>query len=122
MTENTAVATPINYIEFPVIDMSDAKAFYTAAFGWAYQDYGPSYASFTNAGIDGGFDANADRKPSKHGALVVLFEKDIEACLARVKAAGGKISLPILEFPGGRRFHFVDPSGNELSVWTDVSE
>ena len=112
--------TPINYIELPVTDMVAAKAFYTAAFGWTYQDYGPTYAAFTNAGLDGGFDAAAERKPSRDGALVVLFEKDLEACQARVEQAGGDIAMPIFGFPGGRRFQFIDPSGNELAVWTDV--
>ncbi len=112
--------TPINYIELPVTDMAAAKAFYTAAFGWAYQDYGPFYAALTNAGIDGGLDAQSDRKPSGDGALVVLFAKDLEACEKRVKEAGAVISVPIFSFPGGRRFHFVDPAGNELAVWTDT--
>jgi len=110
--------TPINYIELPVTDMAQSKAFYTAAFGWAYTDYGPSYASFDNAGIDGGFDAAADREPSRDGALVVLLEQDLEAALARVEKAGGQITKPIFSFPGGRRFQFLDPSGNELSVWS----
>ena len=112
--------TPINYIELPVTDMVAAKAFYTAAFGWTYQDYGPTYAAFTNACLDGGFDAAAERKPSRDGALVVLFEKDLEVCQARVEQAGGDIAMPIFGFPGGRRFQFIDPSGNELAVWTDV--
>lgn len=111
--------TPINYIELPVTDMAKAKAFYTAAFGWTYTDYGPTYASFDDAGIDGGLDAASDRKPCKYGALVVLFEKDLEACLARVQASGGKVTIPIFEFPGGKRFHFSDPSGNDLAVWSD---
>lgn len=112
-------ATPINYIELPVTDMARAKAFYTEAFGWTYTDYGPTYASFDNAGIDGGLDAASDRKPSKDGALVVLFEKDLEACLSRVEKAGGTVTVPIFEFPGGKRFHFSDPNGNDLAVWSD---
>lgn len=113
------IVTPINYIELPVTDMAASKAFYTKAFGWAYTDYGPTYASFDNAGIDGGLDAASDRKPSKDGALVVLFEKDIEACQTRVEKAGGTVTVPIFEFPGGKRFHFSDPDGNDLAVWSD---
>jgi len=113
MTETTK----INYIELPVTDLAASKDFYARAFGWSYVDYGPTYASFTGAGIDGGMDADADRKPSKDGALVVLYAKDLEAAQAAVEAANGKITIPIFTFPGGRRFHFTDPSGNELAVW-----
>lgn len=109
--------TPINYIELPVTDMAASKSFYSQAFGWEYIDYGPSYAAFTGAGIDGGFDGDTERKPSGNGALVVLLDNELEACLARVKAAGAEISIPIFDFPGGRRFHFTDPSGNDLAVW-----
>ncbi|PHR91132.1 MAG: glyoxalase family protein [Robiginitomaculum sp.] len=128
MPENVETETPvvvnhtINYIELPVTDMAASKAFYTAAFGWSYVDYGPTYAAFTNTGLDGGFDAASDRKPSKNGALVVIYAEDLEASLAKVKAAGGEISIPIFSFPGGRRFHFVDPSGNELSVASYAQE
>ena len=107
----------INYIELPVTDLAASKAFYTAAFGWTYVDYGPSYAAFQGAGIDGGMDAASDRTPSKSGALVVLLAKDIDAAQAKVEKAGGTITVPIFSFPGGRRFHFSDPSGNELAVW-----
>jgi len=112
-----------NYIELPTTDMAAMKAFYTAVFGWEYVDYGPSYAAIMGAGMDGGFDANAgERKPSNQGALIVLYSNDLEASEQAVKAAGGVITVPIFEFPGGRRFHFKDPSGNELAVWTKVSE
>lgn len=107
----------INYIELPVTDLAASKAFYTAAFGWTYVDYGPTYAAFQGAGIDGGMDAASDRKPSNSGALVVLLAKDINAAQAKVEKAGGTITVPIFSFPGGRRFHFADPSGNELAVW-----
>lgn len=95
------------------------KAFYTAVFGWSYVDYGPKYAAITGAGVDGGFDADAGaRKPSNQGALVVLYSEDLEATQEAVINAGGEITIPIFDFPGGRRFHFSDPSGNELAVWT----
>ncbi len=109
----------INYIELPVTDLVASKTFYAKAFGWDYVDYGPTYASFTGAGIDGGLDADADRKPSSEGALVVLYAKDLHAAQALVESAGGEITVAIFAFPGGRRFHFNDPSGNELAVWSE---
>ena len=112
-----------NYIELPAADIAAMKAFYTAVFGWSYVDYGPSYASITGAGIDGGFDANAGaRKPSDQGALIVIYSDDLEASEQAVRKAIGEITAPIFSFPGGRRFHFKDPSGNELAVWTESSE
>ena len=98
------------------------KAFYTAVFGWGYVDYGPNYAAITGAGMDGGFDGHADRKPSDQGALVVIYSDDVEASEQAVKAAKGDITVPIFDFPGGRRFHFKDPSGNELAIWTKSAE
>lgn len=106
----------IDYVELPGGDMAATKAFYAQAFGWAFQDYGPDYQAF-NEGLDGGFhtEATAPRKPP----LVILYAHDLEAMEARVKAAGGVISTPIFSFPGGRRFHFQDPAGNELAVWSE---
>ena len=93
------------------------KTFYSAVFGGSYVDYGPSYAAITGAGMDGGFDANAGgRRPSDQGALVVLYSDDLEASQSTVSAANGEVTVPIFSFPGGRRFHFKDPSGNELAV------
>lgn len=114
--------TKINYNELPALDMKATKAFYGQAFGWTFVDYGPDYASFDNAGIDGGFDASGDRKPSREGSLIVLYAEDLEACLARIERAGGEIVVPIFSFPGGRRFHFLDPNGNELAVWSEPVE
>lgn len=114
--------TKINYIELPVKDITVSKAFYSEAFGWTYVDYGPTYSSFEGAGVDGGLDGESDRKPGKDGALVVLHTKDLEAAQKSVESAGGIVTVPIFSFPGGRRFHFTDPSGNELAVWTTVSE
>ncbi len=110
--------TKINYIELPIIDLAASKAFYSAAFGWTYIDYGPTYASFQGAGIDGGLDADSDRKPGKNGALVILHSDDLVAAQSAIETAGGKITIAIFAFPGGRRFHFSDPSGNELAVWS----
>lgn len=105
----------IDYVEMPGGDLPATKRFYSEAFGWAFTDYGPSYAAF-DEGLDGGFhsDGDAVAKP-----LIILFARDLEAMEAKVKAAGGTIVKPIFSFPGGRRFHFTDPAGNELAVWTE---
>ena len=105
----------IDYVEFPAADTARAKRFYADAFGWSFTDYGPTYAAF-DEGIDGGF--QADSAEAAKAPLVVLFAEDLEAMLARVEQAGGAIIRPIYPFPGGRRFHFTDPSGNELAVVT----
>ena len=107
----------IDYVELPGGDLSAVKGFYQNAFGWRFVDYGPSYASFENGGLDGGFDA--DPAAGRTKPLVVLFAHDLEAMEAKVTAAGGVISTPIFAFPGGRRFHFTDPAGNELAVFTE---
>jgi uncharacterized protein len=107
----------IDYIEWPAEDLPATKAFYAAAFGWAFTDYGPDYAAFAGQGADGGFMHDAVEAPAK--PLVVLYAHDLEAMLAKVTAAGGAIVKPIFTFPGGRRFHFADPSGNELAVWSE---
>jgi len=106
----------IDYIEFHATDMAKIKAFYTQAFGWKFTDYGPDYVSFDDGRITGGF-----WKEGKAGAgpLVILYGVDLDATVARVRAAGGTIVKPPFAFPGGRRFHFADPSGNELAVWSE---
>lgn len=106
----------LDYLELPGGELGAVKAFYGAAFGWTFQDYGPSYAAFEQ-GLDGGFDADAR---AGAGPLPVLFAHDLEAMAARVEAAGGHIVKPIFAFPGGRRFHFRDPAGNELAVWSET--
>jgi predicted enzyme related to lactoylglutathione lyase len=108
----------IDYIEFPADDLPATKAFYGAAFGWTFTDYGPAYAAFEGEGTDGGFQSDGDGQPAK--PLVVLFAHDLEAMEERVRAAGGAITVPIFTFPGGRRFHFRDPGGNELAVWSET--
>ena len=106
----------IDYVEFPAGDLPATKAFYGAAFGWGFTDYGPDYAAFEGEGTDGGF--IADRRGAGEKPLVVLYAHDLEAMEARVRQAGGTIAKPIFPFPGGRRFHFRDPSGNDLAVWS----
>lgn len=104
----------IDYIELPGNNLPALKAFYAAAFNWTFTDYGPGYTAMTE-GLDGGFDANSRTgKP-----LVVLYASDLEAMEARILAAGGTITRPIFSFPGGRRFHFTDPSVNELAAWSE---
>jgi predicted enzyme related to lactoylglutathione lyase len=107
----------IDYIEFPGADLAATRGFYADAFGWTFIDYGPSYAAFENGGVDGGI--NADPLDRTAAPLVVLFTADLEAMEAKVRAAGGTISRAIFSFPGGRRFHFRDPSGNELAVFSE---
>ncbi len=105
----------INYIELHVNAVPGAKQFYADAFGWDFQDWGPDYASFAKAGVDGGI---TSQESSTSGApLVILYASKLEEALARVEKAGGKIVKPIFSFPGGRRFHFSDPAGNELAIW-----
>ena len=107
----------IDYIEFTVPDVAAAKAFYGAAFGWTFNDYGPDYAGIVGADREpGGFTKG---KPRPGGPLIVLFSKDLETTLAAVKAAGGTITKEPFEFPGGRRFEFTDPAGNNLGVWSE---
>jgi predicted enzyme related to lactoylglutathione lyase len=107
----------VDYIELSVTSVPVAKQFYGAAFGWRFEDYGPDYASFADGRLNGGF-AKADSvRPG--GPLIVIFAVDLEATEKRVVAAGGKIVRLTFPFPGGRRFHFTDPSGNELAVWSD---
>ena len=101
--------------------MTTMKAFYSEVFGWSYQDYGPQYAEIKGAGIEGGLDANAGaRGPSNQGALVIFLSEDLDASLAAIVKASGRVTVPIFEFPGGRRFHFTDPCGNELAIWTKL--
>jgi len=107
----------IDYVEIPVVDLPRARTFYTEVFGWAFTDYGADYTSFADGRLSGGL-RKADRRAG-HGVLVVLFARDLEATRTRILAAGGKVTKEIHEFPGGRRFHFSDPVGNELAVWSD---
>jgi uncharacterized protein len=107
----------IDYIEFPVSDVGAAKRFYGRVFGWTFTDYGPDYTSFEDGRLSGGFRGEASVTPG--GPLVVMYALDLEAVAAAVEAAGGRITQPTFEFPGGRRFHFRDPGGHELAVWSD---
>jgi len=108
----------INYIEFAANNLELIKQFYSQTFNWQFTDYGPEYTSFENAGVHGGFYlANKANKADIGGALVVLVSNDLVACKEKVLANGGKIKTDIFSFPGGQRFHFLDPCENELAVW-----
>jgi hypothetical protein len=109
----------IDYIEFTVRDIAAAKRFYAAAFGWQFTDYGPGYAGIRGDEREVGGLAQAD-EVKKGGPLVVLYSRELDATVAAVRSAGGKIVKKPFAFPGGRRFHFEDPSGNELAVWSDA--
>ena len=110
----------IDYIEITVRDMAAAKAFYTAAFGWQFKDYGPGYSGIQGVEREMGGLAQGD-EVTTGGPLVILYSEDLDATLAAVRLAGGAITTEPFDFPGGRRFHFTDPSGNQLAVWTQVS-
>ncbi|MDC0714782.1 VOC family protein [Stigmatella sp. ncwal1] len=107
----------IDYIELPAGDIAEVKRFYGEVFGWRFEDYGPDYTSFQDGRLNGGF--SKEVPGGKGGPLLVLYSRDLEATLARVREAGGRIVKDTFSFPGGRRFHFADPSGNELAVWTE---
>lgn len=109
----------INYVEYPARNLEATKAFFTTAFGWAFEDYGPDYAAFSGQGLDGGFfRADMAARADQGSALIVFYSERLEETLAKVEAAGGTVVKPIFEFPGGRRFHFTEPSGNEFAVWS----
>ncbi|MGH1350877.1 MAG: VOC family protein [Methyloligellaceae bacterium] len=110
----------INYIEFPMQNAEATKKFYSEAFQWEFMDWGESYISFSGAGVEGGFEKDEMREATSPGVLVVLYSDNLEDTLTTVTGAGGKIIKPIYGFPGGRRFHFLDPNGNELAVWAKV--
>lgn len=108
----------MNYVEFPAKDLAGTKAFFESVFGWSFTDYGPDYTAFENQGLDGGFfQADLASSTEKGAALIVFYSAQLEATLAKVEKAGGSILRPIYSFPGGRRFHFTEPSGNEFAVW-----
>ena len=113
----------MDYIEFPATDIEATKRFYHQVFGWEFKDWGPGYTSFHDGRLAGGFNsesqpAGADSTKTR-GVLVVLYAASLDDTYRNVKAAGGKIVREIFEFPGGRRFHFADPNGNELAVWSE---
>lgn len=110
----------LNYVEFPAADLAATKAFFTAAFGWRFTDYGPDYVAFDQQGLEGGFyRANLASTAQQGGALLVFYSTNLSDTETKVVSAGGTINKPTFEFPGGKRFHFLEPSGNEFAVWSD---
>lgn len=110
----------IDYIELPASNLDAVEAFYKEVFGWTFEDYGPGYRAFSDGRIDGGFYKTDLYSSADTGAaLVIFYARDLENVQAEVERAGGKILKSIFSFPGGRRFQFADPAGNELAVWTD---
>ena len=113
----------MDYIEFPASDIESTKLFYSQVFGWTFEDYGPGYTSFHDGRIAGGFNTGAQPAGADptltRGTLVVIYSPALDDTYAKVKQAGGLIVRETFEFPGGRRFHFADPNGNELAVWSE---
>jgi len=108
----------IDYIEFAVTDMTESKRFYEAAFDWQFNDYGPDYAGIRKAGGEAG-GLRLESQASAGGPLVILYSSDLDMTVTKVREAGGRIVTEPFDFPGGCRFHFQDPSGNELAVWSE---
>jgi uncharacterized protein len=112
----------INYIELPSKHIEKTKSFFSSVFGWSFQDYGPEYTAFSNEGIDGGFyKADISCSTGSGSALMVFYSVDLEKTQTKIENAGGAILKPIFSFPGGRRFHFSDPNGNEYAVWSEIN-
>lgn len=110
----------INYIEFPAKNLELTKDFFSTAFNWKFTDYGPEYTAFSNSGLNGGFYKSELAVSTTTGsALIVLYSNELAQTMKRIEDAGGVVIKPIFSFPGGRRFHFSDPNGNEYAVWSD---
>lgn len=105
----------INYIEFKATDLEAIKSFYSKAFGWKFTDYGDGYVAFESSGLDGGFEKTDET--IKNGVLVVLYHEDLDSIKSYLEQLGATITVDIFAFPGGKRFQFLDPSGNELAIW-----
>jgi predicted enzyme related to lactoylglutathione lyase len=112
----------IDYVEFSVGDIGRSRNFYGEAFGWSFKDYGPSYCEFSDGRLTGGFALRGNGIPGRingGGPLVILYARDLDETRSRIEQVGGEILMPAYSFPGGRRFHFADPDGYELAVWSD---
>lgn len=111
----------LNYVEFPAIDLNKTKQFFQQAFNWKFVDYGEEYTAFSGEGLDGGFFKAPLSADTRNGsALLVFYSNNLAATQQKIEAAGGDIVKPIFSFPGGRRFHFKEPCGNEFAVWSDL--
>lgn len=112
----------INYVEFPSSNLNATKSFFSEVFGWSFQDFGPDYISFSGGGLDGGggfFKSELKANTATGSALIVFYSNNLEETLSKIVDAGGSIVKEIFSFPGGQRFHFIEPSGNEFAVWSD---
>jgi len=110
----------IDYIELPSKDLTVTKTFFSSVFSWSFVDYGPEYAAFSDQNINGGFFHSALSCSTDNGsALIVFYSQTLEQTQSKIENAGGTIIKPVFSFPGGRRFHFSDPNGNEYAVWSD---
>lgn len=109
----------IDYVEFTIGDIARSRSFYGQAFGWSFKDYGPGYCEFSDGRLTGGFVLGNQGKAAG-GPLVILYARDLDETQRRVDEAGGTILKPAYAFPGGRRFHFSDPDGYELGVWSET--
>ncbi|HEX7816202.1 VOC family protein [Dyella sp.] len=107
----------IDYLEFAVRSIPASRQFFGDAFGWTFNDYGPDYCEFRDGRLTGGF---FHGEPSPGGALVVIYSRSLEQTQAAIEASGGRMTRSIFVFPGGRRFHFVDPDGYAWAVWTEA--
>ncbi len=110
----------INYVELPAKDLQVTKTFFTKVFGWSFSDYGTEYIAFSNEGLDGGFyKSDLSSSTTKGSALIVFYSNDLKTTQSKIIEAAGTILIPTFKFPGGHRFHFSDPNGNEFAVWSD---
>jgi predicted enzyme related to lactoylglutathione lyase len=111
----------LNYVEFAARDLKATSTFFEKAFAWNFTWYGDEYVAFSNEGLDGGFyQADLKTREETGGALLIFYSNNLESTMAKVSQSGGDIIKPIFSFPGGRRFHFLEPSGNEFAVWSDL--
>lgn len=110
----------LNYVECGSVNLAKTKQFFEAVFNWQFTDYGPDYTAFSNEGLDGGFFKAEQGSMTKNGgALLVFYSENIQQTLRKVEVAGAEIIKPIFDFPGGCRFHFIEPGGNEFAVWCE---
>lgn len=113
----------LDYVEYPAANMEATQTFFSEVFGWNFEQFGPDYCAFSNQGLDGGFYRSELYSSTRNGsALLVFYSENLGETLAKIETAGGRIEKPIFDFPGGRRFHFCEPSGNEFAVWSDRAE
>ena len=111
----------LNYVEYPACNLSATKNFFIKVFGWSFEDFGPEYTAFTGEGLDGGFFKSTQCSSTENGAaLLIFYSKDLKSTYDKIIDSNGEIVQEIFNFPGGRRFHFREPCGNEFAVWSDV--